>query len=138
LTHDLVKFAQYTLGYWEAIRGFPVTWHAAVGVGPGLASVLNVILQPRFEYYINTPSPFMYTESAPVAIPGITSIAPVVVDILTVPSYPGLARLHITAQAGGIPVLIHSIKGSSYEFDTWFYIIERESAILIALTLPKQ
>jgi hypothetical protein len=138
LTHDLVKFVQYTLGAGEAIRGFPVIWHATVGVGPGLASVLNVMLQPRVEYYVNTPSPLMQTESAPVAIPGVTSIAPVVVNIPTVPSYPGLARLRITAQAGGMPILIHSIKGPSFEFNSWFYIIERESAILVALTLPKQ
>lgn len=138
LTHDPVVFAQYPLGYWEGIRGVPVTCHVAVGVGPGLTTMLNVVLQPRFDYYINTASPLMQTEFAPVAIPGVTSIAPVVVDILATPSYPGLARLRLTAQAGGLPILIHSTKGSSYEFDIWFYIIEREAAILVALTLPKQ
>lgn len=137
LGHDLVQIGPYKLSYWEAVRGVPMTFHATVGVGLGLASILHVSLQPRIDYYLNTPSPFMGSDLAAVDIPAILSVSSQAVPILTTPIYPGLVRLRITAKVGGAQIQMHSVRGTGYEFDNWFYVIEKEAAFLLALAWPK-
>jgi len=137
LTHDLVQIAGYSLGYWEGFRGGLIQCQVTVGVGPGLASVLNVTLEPTLGCYINTQSPFMNSSLAPVTIPGVASISPISVNIPVQPLYPGLGVLRITAKAGGVRIPIHSVRGVSFAFNTWFYIVEREAVVQVALNLAE-
>lgn len=140
LTHDLVVIGDYTLNYWEGVRGKLIQCRATVGIGPGLASILNVTLEPTCLYYLNTQSPFMHTMHsgvAPVTIPAVTSLQPIVVPFTVYFVYPGLVVLRITAKAGGTPVPIHSMRGVANEFDAYFYVVEREAAIQTAVDLGK-
>ena len=77
----------------------------------------------------------MYTNIEPVSIPNVTSLLPAVRSLAATPVYPGLVKLQITATADDKPVAITSLSGTSYESDTWLYVIERESAILIAIAM---
>ena len=138
LTHDQVRVGLYSLGFWEGVRGMPVTCRLRVGTGPGVGSLLSLSLESQFVYYVGTPGALMSTTFPALNIPAVTSVAPVAQDLVVAPAFPGLAQLRITAKVAGVNVPIHSDRGIVFELITSFYIVEREAAVMAALLLAQR
>ena len=133
LSHDIVSLGDYNMAPWEGVRGLALTIRATVGVGPGLASVQNVSLQAKWESYLHSSVPMMFQDLGQVPVLAVTSLAPVPAASTALPSYPGLAQLRITASANGTPIQIHSPRGVGNDVVMWFYIVEKEAALSLAL-----